>query len=361
MPDRRLRAVILELTRRCNLSCLHCGSACDNLVPDDELTFRQWADLIHDLSGMDVEKVAFSGGEATTSPHFEKLVRYTRDEGVRFGVITNGFNLSDEAVDLLRECKPFAVGVSVDGRAASHNRIRGHPESFIRAIDSLNRLNCAGISTAAITALNSFNYRDLAELAPLLERLGVRAWQIQLAMPLGRMKENDEWLLSRFQFAEVVRMIADLRLKHPLLNLSAADCFGFDSLGIAKSAEWKGCSAGMYTLGIKSNGDVLPCLSLYEERFVCGNVLDRPIEEIWHDPDNFGFNRRFSAGRVEASSACLDCGKLNDCRGGCASMSYAYNGYFHDSPFCVDRSIRDIFRISWPTDKENEHGLETPA
>jgi len=332
--------VILELTRRCNLSCLHCGSSCGNSISPDELPFDQWADIIRQLAVINVEKIVFSGGEATTSPHFENLIQFADEIGVRYGFITNGFNLSDDQIDLLKSYPPFAVGVSLDGRAASHNKMRGHPQSYIKAVDALLRLKRAGIKTAVITTLNSFNYPELPYLSSVLQNLCVDAWQIQLAMPMGRMKENDEWLLSvkgeQEQFREICEIIADIRSEHPELMMSAADCFGMDSFGLTKG-DWEGCSAGIYTLGIKSNGDVLPCLSLYDDKFICGNVCEKTIAEIWENPDAFAFNSNFDSGQVALSSACVGCRQLDKCRGGCASMSQTFNGHFHDSPFCVDR------------------------
>lgn len=337
----QLKVAILELTRRCNLSCLHCGSACDSRSAPDELDYDEWRKVIDSLAQMKTDKIVFSGGEATISPHFEKLIRYAYHRGVRFGIISNGFNLSDDLIDLLKDYPPFAVGISIDGRAVSHNKLRSHPYAFIKAIDSLRRLKEAQITTAAVTTLNTTNYCELLELAPLLDGLGVDAWQIQLAMPIGRMKDNQDWLVNREgdqeQFREICKLICDIREKYPFLRLTAADCFGMDSLGLTKNKGWQGCSAGIYGVGIKSNGDVLPCLSLYDDRFNCGNIRNRSIVDIWNDSELFSFNRNFNVSQVDDSSSCSKCRNLEFCRGGCASMSYAFNGRLHDSPFCVDR------------------------
>lgn len=282
----------------------------------------------------------FTGGEPTLKPGFDQMLMGALKLGLRFGIITNGLVFPDELIDLLRVCRPFGIGVSLDGTAEHHNHIRNHRSSWLASLATITRLKESGISVVALTTITKVNWRDLRFLAGLLIDLGVDRWQIQLAVPMGRMDGKRNELLSHQQFSEFCRIIADLRRDcQEKIDILGADCFGFDDLGLVKSDTWHGCSAGLHTLGIKANGDVLPCLSLYHDRFICGNLRQNSLKEIWENDERFDFNRHFDIGAISQDSHCYGCSKLSDCRGGCSSMSFGYYGRLHSAPFCIYRDV----------------------
>ena len=93
-----------------------------------------------------------------------------------------------------------------------------------------------------------------------------------------------------------------------------------------------GCYAGTRIAGIESDGKVKGCLSM-PEQFVEGNIRDSSFTEIWNDPDNFLYNRKFT--RETATGACHDCRYLPLCRGGCATTSVSATGERANNPYCM--------------------------
>ena len=53
-----------------------------------------------------------------------------------------------------------------------------------------------------------------------------------------------------------------------------------------------GCVAGLFILGLSSNGDIKGCLSM-PDTHIEGNVLRESLNTIWHDPNRFAYNRQF--------------------------------------------------------------------
>jgi radical SAM protein with 4Fe4S-binding SPASM domain len=92
--------------------------------------------------------------------------------------------------------------------------------------------------------------------------------------------------------------------------------------------------AGLDMLGIQSHGGVKGYLSL-PDRFLEGNVRQRPIGVLWHDPDAFGLNHRFRPALL--SGYCARCPHGAACRGGCPDLAQASTGSTYEDASCFRR------------------------
>lgn len=333
-----LKEVVIEITQKCNLGCLHCGSACGYRAAGDELSIEEWKDVLKQLAEMEVKKIVFSGGEPTLKKGFEELLSCAKRFGIKVGFISNGLVLFSESLQkVMRESKPFAVGLSIDGLKETHNKIRGNKESWRGLMQNISLLQELEIQICAVTTLNKLNYREMPKLAGLLDLIEIDSWQLQLAMPSGRMHGQAGLLLSEDEFRAICLSVLSLRKQYSRLNIQAADCFGIAPEDSIRSFFWGGCSAGINSIGIDAVGNVMPCLSL-QEGARCENVREKPLAEIWANSPGFDFNRKFEIDKVKGR--CKDCNLLSRCRGGCNSQSFSYYGHFHSSPFCFTRSFQ---------------------
>jgi len=58
-----LQYVFLEITRRCNLNCLHCGSDCKKEIHSPELTAESWTKIVTYLKERFSTSIAFASAE----------------------------------------------------------------------------------------------------------------------------------------------------------------------------------------------------------------------------------------------------------------------------------------------------------
>lgn len=333
----QLKQVVVELTSRCNLNCLHCGSDCKPGKNGKEISPRRWKKIIDELSEIGVEKIHFSGGEPTLKEGFLEIIAHAQKK-LKFSLITNGLSLSTQTFELLEEIKPFAVGVSLDGIKDVHNQIRRNAASWSQALKAIMELKGRQIQICAITTVNKMNFDDLATLARVLYLLGVDSWQLQLHMPFGRGKTNkDQLCIDQEIFRKVCLDVITLRERYPSVNIAAADCFGWAPEGLIRPQPWGGCGAGFVGCGIDSAGNILPCLSLKSGFKKPPSLKITSISNIWDHSTIFDFNRKFNPEAVEGD--CRNCEKLEICRGGCASQSYSYFNRYHASPFCFFRTF----------------------
>lgn len=333
--DYHLHEVVIEITKTCNLRCLHCGSACENKADQRELTLDEWKLVLRDLKDFGVRKVVFSGGEPTIRESFAEIVAFCDKIDLHFGLISNGYAIPTEVMKALKKHKPFAVGISIDGMRRAHNTIRKNNHSWGNTFQSISQLQEFDIPICISTTLSRLNYSDLRHLATLLSLMDIDAWQIQLAMPSGRMCDRQNLLVDEEIFKQICRDIVYIRKRYLNIHAAAADCFGLAPKYSIRPGDFNGCGAGRQMIGIDAFGNVLPCLSM-RDAVLCGNLLEESIESIWQS-DCFDFNRCFNM--IDLGENCRECEHGAWCRGGCNSQSFAYFKESHNSPFCYERSF----------------------
>lgn len=331
-----LQVAVLETTNRCNLNCLICGSDSKSQVNPNELTSHEWCKLIDELAEAGAEKIFFSGGEPTLKPGIGDIIEHTAKSGMRWGLISNGLYIPQSLLELFQERKPITIGLSLDGPADIHNMLRRNPESFQMVSKYIAEFRNREIPFSVITTIHKLNFRELFGIAEFVLENKIYGWQIQLAMPFGRMKQNQELLLSQEEFRRACEMIERIRKILPEVNVAAADCFAWAPAGKIRQGRWLGCSAGLESVGIDAQGNVKGCLSMTE----CepeGNIRKQSFAKIWQDESLFAYNRCFDP--ANTSEFCQNCFKVMKCKGGCNSQSFSMTGEFQQGVYCWHKSM----------------------
>ncbi len=87
--DRR-PIVVWNLTRTCNLKCVHCYTDSDAIAYSGELDTAECKTVLDDLAAFGIPAVLFSGGEPLARPDFFDLAAYARGLGLHVVISTNG-------------------------------------------------------------------------------------------------------------------------------------------------------------------------------------------------------------------------------------------------------------------------------
>ncbi len=282
-PDQKLGCAVWETTLACNMKCTHCGSSAGKARPD-ELDTGECIKLVEDLAQLGCGTVALMGGEPLVREDWVTIAGCVKDLNMDLSIVSNGL-LMEKYMDRISSLEPKVVGISLDGLEKTHDSIR-RKGSFKTAMNAIKLLRDADIQVTVISTVSTKNFNDLIKMKDLIIKKGVN-WQIQVAMPMGNF--DREHLISDEDYYAVAMFIASQRIKHPFeeLPVIGAHCFGYHSKLLPDSNTWKGCTAGISSLGITSNGGVAGCLSMGNNRFIEGNVRERSIIDIWKDPNSF--------------------------------------------------------------------------
>ena len=323
----QLKCAVWEFTLKCNLRCSHCGSSAGISRPS-ELNMKECFKLCEELADLGCEDVSLMGGEPFLRKDWLPVAQCVKDLGMNLNFVSNG-TILDRYIDKISQLEPKVIGISLDGMKESHEKIRGEGtwEKTVKAIELLRERQ---IQTTVITTVSKINFKDLPKMKDLLFKKNVN-WQIQVAMPFGNFKK--EQMLSKEEFYATALFIAKERIKNKFSDLPVigAHCYGYYSK-ILPGCKWDGCAAGISAIGITSDGSIVGCLSMGNNRFIEGNVRDKSLEEIWEDPNNFAYNRKFDKTRLGPN--CRKCKYGVKCKGGCNSMSYTITKKFHNNPYC---------------------------
>lgn len=328
--------VVWEYTLRCNSRCIHCGS--DASSPRrDELTSEEALDLVDQMADVGFRRVFLSGGEPTLRKDWFQTAQRIQERGMELGLLSNALAWTDETIDQVASLNMYGVGFSVDGERETHDFCRGAPGSHDKIFDAVRKLKRLDQVICIITAINKRNLPELVQLRNRMIIYEIDAWQLQMASPMGRMAEHMDLVLSEEEYYRLGEFVVETREQLVNMNIGAADCMGYYGKlekGLRDSG-WPGCGAGIWGIGIESDGGVKGCLSIRTARAVEANIRDQSLREIWKNPENFKYNRNFELSDLKGE--CAHCEKGERCKGGCSSQSIAFYDEFHRAPYCFLR------------------------
>ena len=328
--------VVWEVTLKCNLKCLHCGSSAGE-KRKKELTTNEALNLCNDLADIGFKGIALMGGEVFLRKDWKNIGREIKDSGVKLSIITNGFFKTDKIIKDLVKLETDCLMIGMDGGTAKiQDTIRNVEGSYKKAWNFIKAAKKAGLPTGIITTVHKLNYKELPKIRRRVLKEEID-WQIQPAGVIGRFPKD--LLLDEKKYYSLGKFIYSNHKKHANKNFSinGSHNFGFHSKKIPPLSmypEWEGCYAGKSVLGIQSNGNVKGCLAMPDD-LIEDNIRKRDIKNIWNDPNSFSYNRNYE--EKDIGDNCKNCKFSKTCKGGCTTRSYSLTGIPHNDPFCFYR------------------------
>lgn len=336
------RWAVWELTLACDQKCVHCGPRAGHRRPH-ELTTDECLQVVQELKELGVGEVVLIGGEAYLRNDFILIIRAIRDAGMACTMTTGGLNLDDERATAMIEAGVSSVSLSIDGLEATHDALRGVPGGWRRAFAALRRLKAAGAQVACNTQINRRTRHELLPLLELLAPEGIHSWQLQITVAHGNAADHPDVVIQPYMFLELFDELerALLRCQELGIRLWPANNLGYFGplerrLRAALGTHWRGCTAGVTTLGIDSDGGIKNCPSLGGPLNVGGNWRERSIREIWEDSDQLTYIRRRTLD--DLWGFCRTCYYAETCMAGCTAASEPLLGRPGNNPFCHHRA-----------------------
>jgi len=316
-----------ELTKACNLDCLHCRASSTPLRDNDELNVEQGKKLLEDLSSYGTKMVILSGGEALVRDDALLFARYGNSLGLRMTLATNGSSVTPEIAKEIKESGIVRVSVSLDGVTPDiHDKFRGRPGAFNLALNGIANLKSAGVPIQINTTVAAMNIEQMPMFPSFIKNLGAVAWHVFFLVPTGRGHEMQPAAIMEYKY--MLEGFLDV-YKSGSIECKATCAPQFyrilEESGI--KAETKGCLAGTGFGFVSSTGDVQPCGFL---DIKCGNIKDKLFSQIWLESKTL----------IELRNACLLKGKCGDCSfknvcTGCRARAYEITGDINESdPIC---------------------------
>ncbi|MCL2450558.1 MAG: radical SAM protein [Polyangiaceae bacterium] len=344
--DRQARPIyaVWEITLACDLACRHCGSRAGRARPD-ELTTAEALDLVDQMARLGVKEVTLIGGEAYLRPDWLEIVAALSRAGIPSTMTTGGRGVTLDLVRRARDAGLRGVNVSIDGDERVHDRLRGVAGSHRAAIHALHASNEGGLRAACNTQINRLSAPLLEGILETIAAIGIRGWQTQLTVPMGRAADEPDVLLQPYDLLELFPRLAALKTRCDELGVVfwAGNNIGYFG---PYEAHFRGpyvrgtggtCGAGRVTLGIEANGAIKGCPSLPSADWTGGNIRDASLEAIWERSEPLRYTRDRS---VESLwGYCRTCYYAEACMSGCTWTSQVTLGRPGNNPYCHHRAL----------------------
>jgi AdoMet-dependent heme synthase len=385
------RLIFWEVTKGCNLRCIHCRATATELSSPTDLPTRVALDIIDQIAAAARPILVLSGGEPLYRSDIFQLARYAADKGLRVALATNGTQVTREVARMIVDAGVRRVSISLDGAdPVTHDAFRGIPGAFEAAVQGLRNLKTLGMSVQINMTIARHNAHQLPEVLQLARNLGADALHTFLLVPVGcgvdiaaeQMVPPEEYesMLNWFydqslaggielkatcapHYFRVVRQrraaerrAGEAGASRAVVDIASAphpDAIGPTemtmpgSTGIALkpqgvghvighpgghpsdlNAMTKGCLAGTGVCFLSHEGEVYPCGYL---PVLAGDLRKERFVDIWQN--SAVFHQLRDTEGLKGKCGC--CEFRNVCMG-CRARAYAATGDFMDEePFCV--------------------------
>lgn len=323
--------MVWNITRRCNLKCVHCYAHAKDKSFKDELTTDQGLELIDDLARFGVPVILFSGGEPLVRKDLPDLADYAVKKGLRAVISTNGTLISAKTGHTLKDIGLSYVGISLDGMQAVNDRFRGVKGAFNSALGGIKNCQAAGIKVGLRFTINKFNVKEIPHVFDLLEEMDIPRVCFYHLVYAGRGSKLVKDDLSHEETRRAVDLIIDrtrdLHAKGKPKEVLTVDNHADgpylylrlleentqrakEVLELLKMNEGNNSGRGIGC--VSWNGDVHA--DQFWRHYSFGNVKDRPFSEIWTDTSE-PLMGRLKEKKKYVKGRCATCRWLDVCGG----------------------------------------------
>lgn len=178
--------VVWNITRTCNLRCVHCYADSHAQKYPGELSLEQCLGVIDDLADYRVNALLLSGGEPLLHPHLPELLQHATARGLKVTISTNGTRITPEYAALFKQLGVAYVGISLDGIGPVHDSFRGVPGAFDGAIRGFKRCEECGQKTGLRLTLTRNNVQCMEQILDFIEREHIQRVCFYHLVPTGR-------------------------------------------------------------------------------------------------------------------------------------------------------------------------------
>ncbi|MCC7204104.1 MAG: radical SAM protein [Phycisphaeraceae bacterium] len=293
--------VVWNLTRTCNLKCVHCYTDSAAKRYPDELSTEQAKSVLDDLAQFKVPAVLFSGGEPLVRPDVFELAAYARDKGLHVVLSTNGTLIDRPTAQKLFDHKFAYVGISLDSAIpAVHDEFRGMKGAFNKTMEGFKHCVAVGQKVGLRLTLTRHTHENLDKLFTFIDEQDIDRVCFYHLCPAGRGSE----LMALT--ADMSRQAVDAIFDQSLALLNKGKCVEVLTVDqpadgvylylrmlrdnhpraaqVLEMLRWNGggrYSSGVGIANIDFHGNVhADQFSMYR---TFGNVKQRKFSEIWQD------------------------------------------------------------------------------
>ncbi|WP_459167816.1 putative heme d1 biosynthesis radical SAM protein NirJ1 [Natronospora cellulosivora (SeqCode)] len=347
--------VVWNMTRTCNLSCIHCYSNSEKKKYSGELSTAEAKKFIDDLAEFNVPVLLFSGGEPLIREDILQILEYTVGKGIRATISTNGTLITKDIASKLKDIGVGYVGISLDGMELTNDRFRGKKGAFKLALEGIRNCLEIGQKVGLRFTINRHNYQEINDIFDMIEKEKISRVCFYHLVYSGRGSDIVKDDISLEETREVLDLIIDRTIdfqergldKEILTVANHADgiylYLKMKERDPAKAEEILelldrngGNRTGIAIANVDWEGNVHP--DQFTQNHSFGNVKKRKFKDIWTDSSENDILTALKDRKSLLKGRCSNCKWLNICNGNFRARAEAIHGdFWHEDPACYLR------------------------
>lgn len=334
--------VVWNVTRACNLKCVHCYAHATDDATSNELSTDEGRRLIDDLAEFGVPVLLFSGGEPLVRKDLPELAAYAVEKGMRAVISTNGTLIRRETAQTLKQIGLSYVGISLDGLEPVNDHFRGVKGAFAKAMAGIRNCQEAGIKVGLRFTINKQNVQEIGGIFDLLEEMEIPRVCFYHLVYAGRGSEMVQDDLPHEQTRAAVDLIIDRtrelhekgKPKEVLTVDNHADGPYLYMRMLEEDPERAGQVLELLQMNEGNNsGRGIGCVSwdgqVYADQFwrhhSFGDIRERPFSKIWTQPED-PLLLQLKEKKKHVQGRCASCRWLDICGGNFRVRAEAVTG-----------------------------------
>jgi radical SAM protein with 4Fe4S-binding SPASM domain len=343
--------VVWNMTRTCNLKCIHCYADSENKKYDGELTTQEAKIFIQDLVDFKVPVLLFSGGEPLIREDIFELAQFARELGLRTVISSNGTLITKNLALKIKNTGFSYVGISIDGIGINNDNFRGKSGAFESALSGIRNLRAVEQKVGLRFTINKHNFSNVPDIFDLVIKENINRICFYHLVYSGRgsdMKNDDISLAEKrklmdFIFEQTKRLNVDGRNVEVLMVDNHAD-----AVYLYRKIEKENLQKAVNILNLlkinggNNSGIAISCVDnlgfVHADQFwghySFGNIRERKFGDIWMDTSDSlmaGLKNR----KTLLNGKCGRCCYLDICNGNFRVRAEAvYNDIWAEDPAC---------------------------
>ncbi|MBI4614317.1 MAG: radical SAM protein [Planctomycetes bacterium] len=275
MRERIPFAVMVELTHRCNLRCVHCY--CPPTAPaKGELTLAEWETIFDKLAEAGTIQVALTGGDPLLRRDFSEIYLAAKKRGFLVIVFTNATLITDPILELFSTHRPRRLEVSLYGRSeAVYTAVTQVQGAHRHCYEIVRRLVERGIPLELKTVAMTLTKDEVYEM---------KAFAAEIGVPFhfdGRIHPRIDGSFKPLRYRLPPKELAELEASSPEGLHALAENYEFAPRYDKGNESVFQCGAGLLTATVDPYGRLHLCIVLRKPGF---DLLHGDFQDVWQGP-----------------------------------------------------------------------------
>lgn len=195
-----------EITRRCNLKCVHCRSSSELKIEDHpDFSLDEAKAIMDDIASYASPVLVLSGGEPLLREDVFDIAKYGNSKGFRMCLATNGTLVTDDICLKIKDADIKMVSLSLDGaKPETHDDFRNQKGAFAGTMEAIRLFKKHGIPFLINSSFTVRNKDEIPEIYKLVKELGATAWYMFMIVPTGRGEDIMDELIPQKLYDDIL-------------------------------------------------------------------------------------------------------------------------------------------------------------